>query len=572
MKASLLLVDDHDMFRVQLAEALGARGYEVIEAAGADAALLLAERRRPGLALVDLRMPGKDGIDLLRAMQERPATAGLPVILMTAHARREDIAAGTSLGVRDFLLKSSFSLEELVERIENRVSPSVPEPPQPPASLRNRDLPQPRIARSPSAFASKGPLDSSSSVSGASKGSFPGSDPGVAAAHARLADQAELRALPGPVAEILKLASSNTASLAQVQDVVQRDPFLAERVMSASMAFGVRGTAPVETLEDSLRVLGLEQLVRVVASIPVFRPEELTGRFGSDLAQLWTHGIATGTIAARLAPPAERTLAFLQGLFHVLPSLVGLQSLGDEWPGIEMAARREGRSGVDAMALAFGRSAGPFAEEVLGRMRLPEPIASTVREWHRDRIRRSARSASEACRRLDAASSIATGSGMAWSDLSTVRPIPSEETRSWHGLEAFEADLPLLKRQVRVLQKAAGLPEPLAETVLGELWSSDDLLYWRDPRYRAPDPVETALASRGAKRVETPEPLLENGPATGVACAEPGSPWWRELVESRRELLVIHTSPAPPGAVSATVRLVQAPIPLYLLDEAIGDT
>lgn len=587
MTASLLVVDDHDLFREQLCLALESRGYTVFPASDGATALKLADRHQPHLALVDVRMPEMDGIDLIRALQEQVRTSQLPVILMTANARREDIALGAQLGIKDFLLKSSFSIEEIVERIENRLHAAVPPPPELPHSLRdpegstgNRSIgavPRRFDHGASSVHRSSATSSSIASTSGSSSGSssvlsnseVPDSGFPSKPRFRQLAPR-ELRALPTPVADIQRLASSNTASLTQVQAVVRRDPVLAERIMSASASIGVRGTSSVESLEDSLRAMGVEHLMRMVASQPVFTREELAGRFGSELGQLWMHGIATAIFSERLAPASERGTAFLQGLFHVLPAMIALQSIGDEWHDIAVSARKEGHCGIDALALAMGKPANLLAESALSNMRLPDSVSTVVLEWHRDRMRRGSKGASDACRRLDAAASLATGCGFAWSDLSSLRPLTGEESRGWNNADALEFDLPALRRHVRTLQKASDLPETADESVLGGLWGAEDILYWRDPRYRGPDPIEQVLVERKAKRLESPEPILENGSAIAVVCAEPGSPWWSALSNSPRRVLIIHTAPAPATIHKGRIQLLQSPVPLYLLQEALG--
>jgi two-component system chemotaxis response regulator CheY len=557
---TLLVVDDQEIFRTPLALALRTRGFTVLEASDGASALVHADRGALDLALIDINMPDMDGISVVRALRAKPSTGSLPVILVTAQARREDIAAGTTMGVRDFLLKSSFSLNDLVDRIQSRIATAIPAPPAPPASLTG----------------SLGTLHPGSSmrsgttggVASSAAGSSLGSDAPVVRAAVPVPGRS--KALPTPVAEILAIASSNTASLEQVQAVVRRDPILAERIISSASAVGNRGTAVVESLEDALRVMGLEQLVRIVASVPVVSADDLAGRNGQELSQIWTHGLATALLCERLAPSQDRTSSFLAGLFHVLPALLGVQSLGEEWPAFAANARKEGSNGIEAVASAFGRAPGTYAEEVLAGMRLPESIASVVREWHRDKFRRGTRAAGEACRRLDAASSLASALGFPWDDLSSVRPITGEETRSWSDPETLLEDVPRIRREIRVLQDSAGLPRPPDASVLAGLWGSEEILYWRDARFRAPDPIELALVGREVRREESPERLLLTSHPMAVACAEPGSPWWNSLMTSPEPLLIVHCGNAPPSPSQGKVRLVQAPVPLYLLTEAVG--
>ena len=346
---TLLIVDDQEIFRRPISEALRMKGFRVLEASDSVSAMAHAQLEKPDLALIDIRMPEVNGLDLIRMMQARASTARIPVILVTAQAHREDIATGSALGIRDFLLKSSFSVGELVERIETRIATASaipPAPPPPPASLQlpgRTDRLAPRSS-STSTYASEAPISSEDA-----------STSGGPSARQKLLPPAEVRALPAPIAEILAIASSQTASLSQVQAIVRRDPILAERVMTAASGVGIKGTAEIESLEGALRVMGIENLVRLVASTPVLSMEELNGRNGQELVQIWSHGLATAVIAERIAPSHERLPSFLQGLFHVIPALIGVQSVGAAWPEVAARARREGFNGIDALALTFGQ-------------------------------------------------------------------------------------------------------------------------------------------------------------------------------------------------------------------------
>jgi PAS domain S-box-containing protein len=80
----VLVADDDDDARALLAGHLRRAGYLVVEAANGADAVALARRELPGLALIDVRMPGTDGLAALRALRAEPATSGLAVIMMTA--------------------------------------------------------------------------------------------------------------------------------------------------------------------------------------------------------------------------------------------------------------------------------------------------------------------------------------------------------------------------------------------------------------------------------------------------------------------------------------------------------
>ena len=112
----ILVVDDDAATRELVAIGLLRSGFEVLEAASGEAALGLIESEAIGLVVLDLSMPGMSGIDVVRALRERPQTAALPIILLTG--KGDDYALVPSLGAgADDYLKKPVRLDELVARI-----------------------------------------------------------------------------------------------------------------------------------------------------------------------------------------------------------------------------------------------------------------------------------------------------------------------------------------------------------------------------------------------------------------------------------------------------------------------
>jgi signal transduction histidine kinase len=115
----ILVVEDDPHVRQMLALLLGAR-WRVEMADGGEAARDLALASPPDLIISDVRMPGLDGIDLLRALRAAPATQGVPVILVSARAGERETIAGLEAGADDFLIKP-FSARELMVRVQARL-------------------------------------------------------------------------------------------------------------------------------------------------------------------------------------------------------------------------------------------------------------------------------------------------------------------------------------------------------------------------------------------------------------------------------------------------------------------
>ncbi len=112
--ARILLVDDDVLLRRSLAFSLERAGYRVEAAASAEDALALAAREPPDLVLLDIGLPGMDGMDALRLFRER---IEVPVVFLTARRRELDEVLGLELGADDYVTKP-FDLDVLLARMK----------------------------------------------------------------------------------------------------------------------------------------------------------------------------------------------------------------------------------------------------------------------------------------------------------------------------------------------------------------------------------------------------------------------------------------------------------------------
>lgn len=113
--ASPILVADDDPHIVELVSLyLQRAGYTTLTAADGDEALRIAEQRHLALAVLDIMMPGQDGLQVCRGLRRR---GDLPIILLTARSSDIDRIAGLRLGADDYVVKP-FNPDELVARVE----------------------------------------------------------------------------------------------------------------------------------------------------------------------------------------------------------------------------------------------------------------------------------------------------------------------------------------------------------------------------------------------------------------------------------------------------------------------
>jgi DNA-binding response OmpR family regulator len=110
----VLVVDDEPKIREMLRRYLVADGFDVTEAADGDAALGLVARINPDLVILDVRLPARDGFDVLAELRR---TSSACVIMLTARAEEVDRLLGLSLGADDYVTKP-FSPREVVARVK----------------------------------------------------------------------------------------------------------------------------------------------------------------------------------------------------------------------------------------------------------------------------------------------------------------------------------------------------------------------------------------------------------------------------------------------------------------------
>lgn len=127
-KETILVVEDEEDIRELLKYNLEKEGYQVFRAATGEEALKAVRDRRPDLILLDLMLPGIDGLEVCRRIKGDPQDRHLPIIMLTAKGEETDIVTGLELGADDYVTKP-FSPRVLLARLR--------------AALRRRSQPLP---------------------------------------------------------------------------------------------------------------------------------------------------------------------------------------------------------------------------------------------------------------------------------------------------------------------------------------------------------------------------------------------------------------------------------------------
>ena len=128
MKKILIVEDDNflaNAYRVKLTKA----GFEIKNAFDGYEALSLLQTYIPDLILLDIVMPKKDGFSTLEEIKKNETLKNIPVILASNLGQKEDMDRGMRLGALDFFVKTDFSLNNLIEKINNILNVNIPNTP-----------------------------------------------------------------------------------------------------------------------------------------------------------------------------------------------------------------------------------------------------------------------------------------------------------------------------------------------------------------------------------------------------------------------------------------------------------
>lgn len=116
-KMQILIIEDEEDIRELVRYNLERENFSVREAESGEAGLKAVSQKKPGLILLDLMLPGKDGLQICRELKQNDAFRDIPVVMMTAKGEESDIVTGLELGAEDYIVKP-FSPKVLTARVK----------------------------------------------------------------------------------------------------------------------------------------------------------------------------------------------------------------------------------------------------------------------------------------------------------------------------------------------------------------------------------------------------------------------------------------------------------------------
>jgi two-component system phosphate regulon response regulator PhoB len=116
-KQQILIIEDEEDIRELVRYNLEREGFRVCEAESGEEGLGLIKKKQPDLILLDLMLPGKDGLDICRELKRKDGACDIPIVMMTARGEESDIVTGLELGAEDYIVKP-FSPKVLTARVK----------------------------------------------------------------------------------------------------------------------------------------------------------------------------------------------------------------------------------------------------------------------------------------------------------------------------------------------------------------------------------------------------------------------------------------------------------------------
>jgi CheY-like chemotaxis protein/HD-like signal output (HDOD) protein len=531
---TILVVDDMPIVRVPIAATLQAAGYRTLCAASGPEALGLLRSERPDLILLDIGMPEMDGLTLLRLIRRSPNGATIPVILLTAEEDRTVVLKAVKLGAQGYILKSTFSLKDLLARVQKQLAPGEAVPkddapvqrqPQEAHSIGSSavNIPEPMAIGAAENRAAAVPRPPTRAAQAASATPMISADIPQLLNRNQSIRRAEAalqgRTLSGVVAQVAGLAGSAGADVASLAPLIIRDSMLSARILKAANSPAYRTSrVPISTVPDAVRQIGCATVRNITASLGVFDAMPPSTPDGFNPIRCWQHSFAVALLCEKLGAQtaAGPGTAYMAGLCHDLGEIIFHTQFGEEYRQILEVEARTGKRRSDLERAMLGITHGELVETILRCLALPEAIRKPIAGFH-TLVGRSSGSDGSLAAVLKLADLYANGMLLSSSDASPVESVTRAECRAVCGKddppspdpEQFRSEIACLTSMLARLssEEDSKLLAPLYMRREAKIWVA------RDPALSAFDPITVALQSLAEVELSTklPNETEQNG-------------------------------------------------------------
>jgi two-component system chemotaxis response regulator CheY len=462
--AKIIVIDGAPFWRELAADGLRLKGHYVSTAEDGLAGLAKLTTQGAELVILEAQLTGLQGLLFIEQVRNTVQWKSLPIIMLTSEMHKEQMVRARQLGVVDYVLKTQFSLKDLIERVERRLDPQVPAIPilspetavSAPKQLLNREQ---CLARAVHAMGG--------------------------------------RTLSGVVSKVVASASSPRTDLADLATLVGHDPMLSARVVGAANRLeNASDRRSVSTLMDAVRVVGSSTVRDIASSFWVYDAMPQPEPDGYNPIRCWQHSIAVARLCEILASEEDQNIAYLLGLCHDLGEILFRSHFGTEYRQVLEAAHETGRPRAELEKLMLGVTHGEMVLSILEHLELPGAILQPIAAFHAA-MEQGAIPSGPAERLLVIADAFSTGLMLNSSEQQGVRPLNRSECRAATGSQdppplnckLFHSEVMALTAECARLgpREQAMLIQPAPHRRPVKVWLA------RDPLFSSFDPIATLL-------------------------------------------------------------------------------
>ncbi len=379
---TILIVDPSAFGREMLASVLEAQGYHVCVCTPAQLLAKLPETK-PALMILDPEAGEQGGFGLLESVRRDLRWKELPVIAVTELSNKAAVLQAASHGVRDYILKSRFTLAELLMRVRKHATPKggvsserTTATEKSPGGIGSaKATPTPSISPEEDREMIRHAAEAKG-ISILSKGQM-----------LQRIDRAKVKTLPGAIADLIGLVSSPRGSVFDVAQALKRDPVLSMRILrvanSAAFASERARTTTVEDAVKSIGVAGVRNLVMNVGIFETFATAEAGDRT-TGIIRCWQHSLAVASLMEKLTPDSDEAPAgtgYIVGLCHDLADIILRQYFFEEYAHVLSLAAETCRPQREVERVLFGLPRDEMVTILLARLGLPAVITAPIQEF-----------------------------------------------------------------------------------------------------------------------------------------------------------------------------------------------
>lgn len=379
-KQRILLVDDMAIFREPIAATLRLEGYDVICANDGVEALDFARTDPPDLMLLDIAMPDLNGIQVLDILRKDTRLWEIPVIMLTALSEREMVEKAVGAGIQGYLLKSQFSLDELLTQVRLHLG-------TPARAISERE-----------ALSGKPDLPECEPASGSGCDAAPPRSMDQSAVLRQVIRKLQVMAMPPVLHHVMALAHSSRSTFDEIASAVHQDQALALKVMKVANSSFYATSKPAENIMEAAQRIGLSELQNIIAAIMTIEHFECSTPAGLIPQRFWEHSLATALAAQLIAQEVDAGSEdaeplFLAGLLHDIGRMILGTVFPDEYRWVVESSTQRQINLVIAEKEVFGLTHADVTQAVLTHWKLPHAVieAACLHELEIEQIKRTAR-------------------------------------------------------------------------------------------------------------------------------------------------------------------------------------